>query len=105
MTTKPKTPTSTPAIAIPRTKSKDIVQRSMPSLTRPRLSEGSEQKLAEVEHKSAACYASSEEASASLRQLAGVPELLDVEDTSTVTHIEAMRQRLASGEQPPLEKP
>lgn len=56
----------------------DMVRRSMPSLTRPRLKTESEQKLAEIERKSAECYAGMETFTRRLTQLAK-----DIEDTDT----------------------
>lgn len=51
----------------PVARAKVLVERSTPDERRPRLREEYERKLAEVEHKSAVCYAEAEELAHQLR--------------------------------------
>ncbi len=86
------------------------VVQSAPSATRPRMSPSSEAKLADVETRSAACYADAESTTARLLELADsidaecVPEATPKwDDESSVHHIEELRRRTTTGN-PPLKK-
>lgn len=97
---------------------RQAVQNSLPSLTRPRLSTESERRLAEVDQKSALCYADAEALTERALDLASrlkaaaqvshdddsaIPvEFNSLEDTSAVHHIEELRVRLSTGETPPI---
>lgn len=98
---------------------KQAVQRSMPNPTRPRLTTQSEAKFADVEQRSAACYAEAEDATEKMWRLArtlsgeenatdtqddGIPIETNFEDTSSVHHLEDLRQRVKTGEHEAIKK-
>lgn len=89
---------------------KDVVSRSLPNLSRPRLPTEIEAKLAAVDQRSALCYAEAEELAEKLSQQAkeidasGIPLEIDFDETSSVQHIEELRQRLATDKTVPIAK-
>lgn len=99
-----KTATIPPALpAIPRTV----------TASRVRLRTETEIKLADVDARSAVCYADAENlaaqiaaAASKLSNEAAVPQEIDMlEDTSAVHHIEVLRERLSTDEQVALARP
>ena len=95
--------------------SKAAVMRSMPNPKRPRLSVEAEEKFADIERRTAACYAESENLTAQLNQMAqmiddsivedAIPEVTpSFDDISTVNHIEEVRAKITTGDQTPIPK-
>lgn len=87
----------------------------MPNPTRPRLATESESRLAETEARTAGCYAEAEETTARMwefaRSIAGELEVADAvpietnfEDTSSVHHLEDLRQRVNTRDIVPIKK-
>jgi len=80
--------------------------------SRVRLRTETELKLADVDARSAACYADAENLAAELAATAAkisneaaIPQEIDaIEDTSAVHHIEVLRERLSTAEQAALTK-
>lgn len=80
----------------------ETIRKSLPNAERPRLATESEQKFAELETRSAECYASLEIVTHDLQKLAAqldeeaaIPEETDAcDDVSTVNHIEALRSKV-----------
>ena len=62
-----------------------LVERSAPDLTRPRISPEREARLAEVEAKSAACYAQSELLTVQMQRLAIAIDDWDTESDEDIT--------------------
>jgi hypothetical protein len=78
------------------TKRSEIISKSQPSLDRPRLRPESERRLAEVEQRSARCYADAEELADGLDELAkqieAAPEMINFDEPSAVHHIEHLER-------------
>lgn len=98
------------------TNNKAAVMRSMPNPNRPRLSAESEMRFADIEKRTAACYAESEELTDKLLEMAkvisgeivngdAIPEVVpEFDDISTVNHIEEVRKKIKTGEHEAVKK-
>jgi hypothetical protein len=99
----------------------DAAMRPLPAIpppptTRHRLRTESEMKFADVDARSAACYADAEDLVAKLAEVteqvakeaeaSGIPDEVDaLQDTSAVHHMETLRERLSTGEIEALKRP
>jgi len=92
----------------PHTKRRDIITKAQPNLQRPRLHPESERRLAEIEQRSARCYADAEELAEGLdafaKEVEAAPEIVDFEEPSVVRHIEQL-QRILRAAAPELAIP
>lgn len=85
------------------TTTREIVSRSYPSLNRPRLSTEAENRLADVELRSAECYTDIENITQKFQALIPAideasPEVIDWdEEPSVVTAVEDVRTKLEPG--------
>jgi len=90
------------------TKRRDIITKAQPNLERPRLRPESERRLAEIEQRSARCYADAEELAEELdafaKEVEAAPEIINFDEPSAVHHIEHL-QRIVQDAAPELAIP